>query len=141
MSDFRESCCKKTIHNVICCLKVHKYITTSLRLKIVRIITQIQNKISPVIIKNNIYSAFLLMKYIVPTILIEWKTLCRIKSLDVIISRYQKQSLKSYPVKKVLSTILQISLKNIPHAVFNWIKFHAKGLQLYWKETPACVIY
>ena len=28
MSDFRELCFKNTIRNVICCLKVHRYLTT-----------------------------------------------------------------------------------------------------------------
>ena len=33
--------------------------------------------------------------------------------------------------------ILQDSLKNIHDEFSNLIKFQAKGLQLYWKETPA----
>ena len=36
--------------------------------------------------------------------------------------------------------ILQNSLKNIHDAVFKLIKFQAKGLQLYWKESPAYLL-
>ena len=42
------------------------------------------------IMKNKMY--FLLIKYSVPTILIEWKKLFRIKTLNVKFSIYQKQS-------------------------------------------------
>ena len=35
---------------------------------------------------------------------------------------------------------MQNSLKNIHDAVFNLIKLQAKGLQLYWKYTPAYVL-
>ena len=42
------------------------------------------------IMKNKMY--FLLIKYSVPTILIEWKNLFRIKTLNVKFSIYQKQS-------------------------------------------------
>ena len=41
MSDFKELRFKKTMRSVICCLKVHRYLTTFFRLKIVLIITQI----------------------------------------------------------------------------------------------------
>ena len=37
-------------------------------------------------------SSFLLIKYSVPTILIEWTNLLRIKSLNFKFSKYQKQS-------------------------------------------------
>ena len=37
--------------------------------------------------------------------------------------------------------ILQNLLKNNRDAVFNLIKFQAKGLRLYWKETPAYVLF
>ena len=39
MSDFRELYFKKIMRNVICCLKVHRYLTKAFRLKIVPIIT------------------------------------------------------------------------------------------------------
>ena len=43
--------------------------------------------------------------------------------------------------KRVLKTkILLNTLKNIHDADFNLIKLQAKGLQLYWKETPAYVL-
>ena len=43
MSDFTELCFKKIIHNVICCLEVHRYLTKFFRIKIVLIITQLKN--------------------------------------------------------------------------------------------------
>ena len=39
-----------------------------------------------------------------------------------------------------LLKIFQNSLKNICDAVFNLTKFQAKGLQLFWKETPIYVL-
>ena len=53
-----------------------------------------------------------------PTILIEWENLFRIKSFNVA---------QRCPVKKMLLKILQNLLKNVRDAVFNLIKFHAKG--------------
>ena len=44
---------------------------------------------------------------------------------------------RKFFVEKVFLKILQNPLKNIRDTVFNLIKFHAKGQQLYWKETPA----
>ena len=41
MSDFRELCFKKIIRNVICPLKVHRYLTKIFRLKVVLVITQL----------------------------------------------------------------------------------------------------
>ena len=38
MYDFRELCFKKIMRNVICCLKVHRYLTKFFRLKIIFII-------------------------------------------------------------------------------------------------------
>ena len=37
--------------------------------------------------------------------------------------------------------ILQNLLKHIRDAIFNLIKFQTKGLQLYWKETPAYALF
>ena len=78
MSDFRELCFKKIMRNVICCLKVHRYLTKFFRLKIVLIITQLQNgspeKIKMVYIFKILWtlkkSTFLLIKCSVSTILI-----------------------------------------------------------------------
>ena len=69
-------------------------------------------------------STFLLIKYSVPTILIEWTNLLRIKSVNVKFSKYQKQ----VSCKKVFLKFLQNSLKNIKNicdAVFN-LKFQTK---------------
>ena len=86
------------------------------------------------IIKNR--SPFLLIKCSVPTILIERKNLFRIKSLNVKFSIYQKQSsCKKRVVKNVTKPIEQY-----PWCSFKFSKFQAKGLQLYWKETPVYVI-
>ena len=86
------------------------------------------------IIKNR--SPFLLIKCSVPTILIERKNLFRIKSLNVKFSIYQKQSsCKKRVVKNVTKPTEQY-----PWCSFKFSKFQAKGLQLYWKETPVYVI-
>ena len=86
------------------------------------------------IIKNR--SPFLLIKCSVPTILIERKNLFRIKSLNVKFCIYQKQSsCKKRVVKNVTKPIEQY-----PWCSFKFSKFQAKGLQLYWKETPVYVI-
>ena len=45
-----------------------------------------------------------------------------------------------FPKKGVLKIILQNSVEIIRDAVFSLIKFHSKGLQLYWKEIPAYVL-
>ena len=86
------------------------------------------------IIKNKIYIST--HQIYVPTILIEWKNLFRIKSLNVKFSIYQKQSsCKKRVVKNVTKLIEQY-----PWCSFKFSKFQAKGLQLYWKETPVYVI-
>ena len=43
MFDFRELCFKKTMRSAICCLKVQRYLIKFLTLKIVLVITQLQN--------------------------------------------------------------------------------------------------
>ena len=77
-------------------------------------------------------SKFLLIKYSVPAISIEWTNMSSIKGLSVMFSKYQKQSPGGVLEKGVLKIkILQISLKNTRDAIFNLIKFQAKGLQPY----------
>ena len=53
MCDFRQLRFKKSILNVVCCLKVHRYLTTFFRLKIVLLITQLVNG-SPEDIKSGL---------------------------------------------------------------------------------------
>ena len=66
MSDLGELCSKKTMRNVSCCLKVHRYLTTFFRLKIVLIKLNCKMKVLKTsrvvyvfevlwIIKNKIY--------------------------------------------------------------------------------------
>ena len=52
-------------------------------------------------------------------------------------SSRQEESCKTYVFK---INILQYSLENIHDTVFLLLKFQAKDLQLYWKETPAFVL-
>ena len=72
-------------------------------------------------------STSLLIKY---SVLIKWTNLFRIESLNFT---------ERCPVKEVFLNIFQNSLKDVRVAVFTLIKFQSKGLQLYWKETLACV--
>ena len=79
-------------------------------------------------------STFLLVKYSVTTILIEWTNLFRLKSSFLNIRSRQKVSCK----KGVLQSFTKF-IEKYP-SIFNLIKFQAKGLQIFWKKTPVCVL-
>ena len=53
---------------------------------------------------GNLKSTCLLIKYSIPTILIEWTNLLRIKSLNVKFSKYEKQSTEGVLQKGALKT-------------------------------------
>ena len=75
-------------------------------------------------------STFLLIKYSVQTILIEWINLLRIRSLNVKFSKYQKQSSGGVLPEGVLKIFVRFikNIKNIRDAIFN-LKFHTKRSQ------------
>ena len=85
---------------------------------------------------------FLLIKYSVRTILIEWTNLLRIKCLNISGFLNIRGSRLEESCKKVFLTFLQKSLKNIKNnrnTVFT-LKFQAKRSTTFWKETPAYVL-
>ena len=91
------------------------------------------------IIKNK--STFLLIKYSVPAMFIKWTNLFELKvwmSSFVNIGGSGLEVPCKTGVPKI--KIFQDSLKGIRDAVFNLIKFQAKGPRLYWKETLAYVL-
>ena len=133
MSDFRELCFKKIMRNVICCLKVHRYLTKFFRLKIVLIITKPYNgspeNIKMVyvfqilwIVKNKIYVSTHQMQRAnndrVRKICLELKMLMS-KFLDVRSSHPKVSCKKGVP--KFRKAHSKISVRQ------SLIKFHPKG--------------
>ena len=124
MSDFRELRFKNIMSNVIWCLKVHRYLTT-------------------LFLYYNSPLKWKLWKVYFSNFMDHKTQNPRFYSSNIACQQYwsgEKNCIAVVwrcPVKKVSLKRLQNSLKNIRDAVFNLIKFHANGLQLYWKETPA----
>ena len=78
-------------------------------------------------------STFLLIRFSVPTILLEWTNLLGIKSLNVKFSKYQKQSSGGVLQKGVLKIFAEF-IENIK--IFRYAVFFYASVNLFFLSSP-----
>ena len=128
MYDFRELYFKKIMRNVICCLKVHRYLIKFFRLKIIFII--INSKMEA--LKTS--RCFMFFKFYGS---LKTKSTFPLSKCSQRFQQYRASEKICLELKDLMSQFLDIrsscpnmscnSLKNVRDAVFNLTKFHAKG--------------